>query len=30
MSILVPNPTTLDDICIAGIKDEKLATSAIG
>ena len=24
------NPETLDDICIAGIKDEKLATSAIG
>lgn len=30
MSIIAPNPVTLDDICIAGIKDEKLATSAIG
>lgn len=30
MGSFIPNPETLKDICLAGIKDEKLATCAIG
>lgn len=30
MGKFVPDPSILDDICVAGIKNQKLATSAIG